>query len=301
MDTLGAMRTFVAIVDGGSLTAAADTLDRSQPAVVRSLAALERHLGARLLQRTTRRMSLTPEGSEYLQRCRQILNDVDEAERAARQDDADPYGPVRITAPVQFGQMHIAPLLTQFVEEFERISVELLLLDRNVNLVDEGIDLAIRIGPLPDSGLIALPVGEVKRVVCAAPTLLDHTGIPDIPQQLAELPCIRVRNLARAGTWSFRNGSKELHVKVEGRFLCNQIAAAIGACIDGAGFGQFLSYQVKDALRNGQLKRVLPSYEMPALPVNIVYPGGRFVTVRQRAVTRFLREQLSERVFKAER
>ncbi|MDJ0911119.1 MAG: LysR family transcriptional regulator [Woeseiaceae bacterium] len=301
MDTLAAMRTFVAIVDGGSLTAAAAALDRSQPAVVRSLAALEDHLGTRLLQRTTRRMSLTPEGSDYLQRCRQILNDVDEAERAARQDDDEPHGPVRITAPVQFGQMHVAPLLTRFIEDHPRITVDLLLLDRNVNLIDEGVDLALRIGPLPDSGLIALPVGEVRRVVCAAPSLLDRTGVPHLPQQLAELPCIRVRNLARAGTWLFRDGSDDIGVKVDGRFSCNQIAAAIDACVDGAGFGQFLSYQVQDQLRDGRLKRVLSEYEAPPLPVNVVYSDSRFATMRQRVVTRFLREQLRERVFRADR
>ena len=301
MDTLAAMRTFVAIVDGGSLTAAAAARDRSQPAVVRSLAALEEHLGTRLLQRTTRRMSLTPEGSDYLQRCRQILSDVDEAERAVRQDDEEPHGPVRITAPVQFGQMHVAPSLTRFIEDHQRITVELLLLDRNVNLVDEGIDLALRIGPLPDSGLIAMPVGEVRRVVCAAPSLLDRTGVPDVPQQLSDLPCIRVNNLARAGTWSFRDGSSDVGVRVEGRFSCNQVAAAIDACVNGAGFGQFLSYQVQDYLRDGHLKRVLPDYEVPALPVNIVYSDSRFATMRQRVVTRFLKEQLRERVFRADR
>ncbi len=301
MDVLAAMRTFVAIVDSGSLTAAAELLDRSQPSVVRSLAALETHLDTRLLQRTTRRMSLTPEGSDYLQRCRQIINDVDEAERAAKQDDADPHGMVRITAPIQFGQMHVAPLMTRFIAAHPGISVELLLLDRNVNLVDEGIDLAVRIGPLQDSGMIALPVGEVRRVVCASPSLLDRVGTPEIPRQLSKRPCIRVRNLARAGTWSFRDGSRNVNVQVHGRFSCNQVGAAIDACIDGVGFGQFLSYQIQSPLRDGRLRRVLSPFEIPALPVNIVYPDSRFATVRQRMLTRFLKEQIRERAFKADR
>jgi DNA-binding transcriptional LysR family regulator len=300
MDTLAAMRTFVAIVDSGSLTAAAETMDRSQPAVVRSLAALEAHLGTRLLQRTTRRMSLTPEGSDYLERCRQILWDVDEAERAVSQDETELKGLVRITAPVQFGQLHVAPLLSRFLADHPLITADLLLVDRNVDLVDEGIDLALRIGALPDSGLIALPVGEVKRVVCASASLLERVSMPAAPQELASLPCVRVENLARSGTWVFRDGFADVGVKVSGPLSCNQIAAAISACVDGTGFGQFLSYQVQDQLRIGTLKRVLQKFEVPALPVNVIYPGGRFATARQRALARFLRTELRERVFRAD-
>ena len=300
MDTLAAMRTFVAIVDSGSLTAAAETMDRSQPAVVRSLAALEAHLGTRLLQRTTRRMSLTPEGTDYLERCRQILWDVDEAERAVSQDETELKGLVRITAPVQFGQLHVAPLLSRFLADHPLITADLLLVDRNVDLVDEGIDLALRIGALPDSGLIALPVGEVKRVVCASASLLERVSMPAAPQELASLPCVRVENLARSGTWVFRDGFADVGVKVSGPLSCNQIAAAISACVDGTGFGQFLSYQVQDQLRIGTLKRVLQKFEVPALPVNVIYPGGRFATARQRALARFLRTELRERVFRAD-
>ncbi len=300
MDTLAAMRTFVAIVDGGSLTAAADSLDRSQPAVVRSLAALEAHLGTRLLQRTTRRMSLTPEGSEYLGRCRQILSDVDEAERAVSQDEAELRGPVRITAPMLFGQMHVTPVLTRFLADHPAVTAHLSLIDRNVDLVDEGIDLAVRIGQLPDSDLIALPVGEVKPVVCASPSLLGRVGEPNAPGALQGLPCIRVQNLPRASTWTFRDGSSDMLIKVGGPLSCNQLAAAIRACVDGAGFGQFLSYQVRDHLETGRLRRVLERYERPALPVNIVYPGGRLATARQRALARYLQTELRERVFLAE-
>jgi len=301
VDTLAAMRTFVAIVDGGSLTAAADALDRSQPAVVRSLAALEKHLGARLLQRTTRRMSLTPEGSDYLERCRQILSDVDEAERAVSQDEAELQGLVRVTAPVQFGQLHIAPLLTQFLQANPRITADLLLLDRNMDLVEEGIDVAVRIGRLPDSGLIALPVGELRQVVCASPALLAAVPEPQTPDDLAGLPCIRLQNLARSGTWTFHDGFAAVNVRVRGPLSCNQIAAAVTACVNGAGFGQFLSYQVQEQLRSGTLKRVLERFEVKAIPVNVVYPGGRFATARQRALANFLRDELRERVFRSDR
>jgi DNA-binding transcriptional LysR family regulator len=295
------MRTFVAIVDRGSLTAAAEALDRSPPAVVRSLAALETHLGVRLLQRTTRRMSLTPEGSDYLERCRQILSDVDEAERALSQDEAEPQGRVRITAPVQFGQLHVMPLLTRFLQQHPQITADLLLLDRNVDLVEEGIDIAVRIGRLPDSGLIALPVGELRRVVCASPALLEAVPEPESPEDLAELPCIRLQNLARSGTWTFHDGFAAINVRVRGPLSCNQIAAAVAACVHGAGFGQFLSYQVQDHLRSGTLKRVLEPFEVKAIPVNVVYPGGRFASARQRALANFLRDELRERVFRSDR
>ncbi len=295
MDTLIAMRTFVSIVDHGSLTAAAEALDRSQPAVVRSLAALEAHLGVRLLQRTTRRMSLTPEGSEYLQRCRQILADVDEAERAVAQDQGELQGGLRMTAPVQFGRLHLAPLLTQFLARNPRISVDLMLIDRNVDLVDEGIDLALRIGKLKDSGLIALPVGEVERVVCASPALIAAEGEPKTPSDLEALPCVRLQNLARSSTWTFREGFRKQSIRVGGPLSCNHIGAAIAACVEGAGFGQFLSYQVHSLVQQRELVRVLEPFEERAIPVSLVYPGGRMATARQRALTTFLKQRLSER------
>ena len=294
MDTLGAMRTFVAIVDAGSLTAAAEALDRSQPAVVRSLAGLEAHLGTRLLQRTTRRMSLTPEGADYLARCRQILADVDDAERAARQDEAEPHGLVRVTAPAQFGQLHMAPAIARFLERYPRIEVDLVLLDRNVDLVEEGIDLGLRIGPLPDSGLVAIQLGEVNRIVCANPDLLDAVGRPSHPEQLADRPCIRITNLARPGRWSFRDGARELGIRVDGPFCCNTISAAISACIAGAGFGQFLSYQVREAVRAGQLVTVLDDFAVTPRAVSLVYPGGRMMPARLRALVDFLKQALRE-------
>lgn len=296
MDRLAAMRTFVEIVDRGSLTAAAEALDRSQPAVVRTLAALEKHLCALLLRRTTRRMSLTPEGQEFLERCRQILADVDEAERAVGQDHSEPRGDIRITAPLEFGQMHLAPALTSFLLRYDRIRIDLLLLDRNVDLVDEGIDLALRIGPLPDSSLIAVRVGEVRRVTVASPALIQRTGIPKHPGALSILPCIRQQNIPRSETaWPFQEESKAFVVPVDGRFGCNQIAAAISACVNGMGFGQFLSYQTEDLVKQDELQIVLQEYEPTPWPVNLVYPGGRLVSSRQRALIAWLKDVLPQR------
>ncbi len=294
MDRLVAMRVFVEIVDRGSLTAAADTLNRSQPAIVRTLAALETHLGTRLLRRTTRRMSLTPEGRDYLERCRRILADVEDAERAIGQDDGEPRGELRMTAPVQFGQLHIAPALPGFLKRYDQVRVDLLLFDRIVDLVEEGIDLALRIGHLGDSSMVALRVGEVRRVVCAKPSLLNETGVPKHPRELARRPCIRLDNLARAGTWPFRVGGRDTGIKIDGRFGCNHIAAAVSACEDGVGFGQFLSYQVQHLFEEKRLALVLEDFESEPLPVNLVYPGGRLTSARLRALIGWLRKSLVE-------
>ena len=288
------MRAFVEIVDRGSLTAAAEALDRSQPTMVRTLAALETHLGARLLHRTTRRMSLSPEGRDYLERCRRILADVDEAERAVMQDEGEPRGELRITAPVQFGQLHIAPALSGFLQRYQQVKVNLVLLDRNVDLVEEGFDLALRIGHLADSSMIAVRLGEVHRVICASPELLLVTGIPDHPNALSGLPCIRLHNLPRASEWPFHEGGRDLAVRVNGRFDSNQIAAARTACVHGVGFGQFLSYQVRREIDEGRLMPVLEAFQTSPLPVSLVYPGSRLVSTRLRALQNWLKDALRE-------
>jgi DNA-binding transcriptional LysR family regulator len=294
IDRLTAMRTFVEIVDRGSLTAAAEAMDRSQPTVVRTLAALETHLGARLLHRTTRRMSLTPEGREYLERCRHILADVDEAERAVMQDEDDPRGELRMTAPIQFGQLHIAPALSAFLQRYQQVNVDLVLLDRNVDLVEEGFDLALRIGHLADSSMIAVRLGEVNRVVCASPELLLETATPDHPNALSGLPCIRLHNLPRASEWTFHENGHNLSVRVNGRFDTNQIAAARAACVHGVGFGQFLSYQVRQEINEGRLVPVLEAFQTNPSPVSLVWPGGRLVSTRLRALQNWLKDALRE-------
>ena len=297
MDTLNAMRTFVAIVDHGTMTAAADALDKSQPAVVRALAALEAHLRVRLLNRTTRRMSLTPEGAAYLESCRQILVDVEAAERAVADEDGELKGHLRVTAPVEFGRRHVMPLVSRFLLEHPALSADVLLVDRNVDIVDEGVDIAVRIGALPDSGFVALRVGRLHRVVCASPALLERTGKPVAPDALSGLPCVRLQTVGRASSWSFRGEPAHYTVKVGGPLSCNQISAAVTACVDGVGFGQFLSYQVADELSSGTLVRVLEEHEIVGIPVNVVYASGRLPTARQKALGAFLRDSLRRRVF----
>lgn len=289
------MRAFVEIVDQGSLTAAARALDRAPPTIVRTLATLEEGLGARLLTRTTRRMSLTEEGRAYLDRCRRILADVEEAEQAVQAGDSEPRGEIRVTAPVLFGQRHVAPAITAFLQRFAKVRIELLLLDRVVHLVEEGLDLGVRIGHLEDSSMIAVSVGRMRRVVVASPAFLARTGNPTHPDELAPHPCVMFRGIAGGGSFSFEDGGRRRTVRVTSPFACNQATAAVEACEAGLGFGQFLSYQVEPQIRAGTLQIVLNEFELPALPVSLVYPDARLMSSRLRAFVDWMKEQLRAR------
>ena len=273
MDKLRAMQVFVQIVEAGSLTGAAAVLGMSGPAVVRSLAALERAIGVRLLQRTTRRSSLSDEGREYYERCKRVLAAVDEADTSMSARRSEPHGRLRITAPATYGRMHVAPIVNAFIAKYPAVEVDLLLLDRVVDLIEEGLDAAVRIGELPDSTLVARALGETRRVVCAAPAYLRRAGIPKTPAELQAHRCIVFSGLAAANEWSF--GAKRQRVAVRPVLRTNQVDAALDACIRGLGCGQFLSYQVDAALREGRLKRLLKEYEPPPLPIHIVYPHAR--------------------------
>jgi len=295
MDKLAAMRSFVEIVDRGSLTAAGQALDRSLPTMVRTLAALERSLGVVLLRRTTRRMALTEEGRVYLERCRCILADIEQAEELVGPGQGEPRGPLRVSAPVLFGQMHVVPALLEFLQRHPAVEIELLLLDRVVDLVDEGIDAAVRIARLSDSSMIAAPVGTVRRVVCASPSLLREGGEPARPEELADRPCVRFRGLGAGNQWHFDDAGRDVAVTVGGGFATNQATAAIEACSAGLGFGLFLSYQVEPALRAGQLKRVLRAFEPPPIPVSLVYAEARLLSPRLRAFLDFMKPRLLER------
>lgn len=290
------MRAFVEIVDRGSLTAAGDALGRSLPTMVRTLAALEADLGATLLRRTTRRMSLTEEGRAYLERCRRILADVAEAEALVGEGGGGPRGHLRVTAPVTFGHMHVAPEVAELLRRHPVLQVELRLLDRVVDLVEEGIDAGVRIAKLPDSSLVAAPLGHVRRVVVASPALLRRTGEPARPEELAERPCVRFEGVSVGTIWQFREGDRDLAISVSGPFATNQIAAALVACERGLGFGAFLSYQVEPALRAGRLRRVLEGFEPAPVPVSLVYPEARLVTSRLRAFLDWMKPRLRERL-----
>ena len=287
MDKLRAMETFVRIVEGGSLTAAADALKVSLPSVVRTLAALEAALGLRLLNRTTRRIALTDEGREYHAHCRRVLADVDDAEAAMSARRRTPRGRLRLTAPVMFGRMHVAPVVTDFLVRHRALQVDLMLLDRVVDLVEEGVDTGVRIGHLPDSSLVATAVGQTRRVICASPAYLKRAGTPATPASLADHACVSFEGLAPSHEWPVADGDVTARVAVRPVLASNQIDAVIDACARGVGIGQFLCYQVQALLDDGVLRRVLRQHEPPALPIHVIYPHARLLSSNVRAFVDF--------------
>lgn len=296
MDKFRRMQTFVRIVEQGSLTAAARTLEVSQPSVVRLLAALEAELGVRLINRTTRRMALTDEGREYYERCRGILGAVEEAEARLRSRRAQPRGRLRLTAPVLFGRQHLAPVVNEFLARHTAMQVELLLLDRVVDLLEEGVDAALRIARLQDSTLVAVPLGQVRRVFVGSPALLKRLGRPQRPEDLKEAPCVSFTGMGPADEWTFERSGRALRVKVASVLVSNQVDAALAACEAGLGWGRFLSYQVEDALRAGRLKAVLPDESAGTIPMQIVYPHARLLSANLRAFLDFAAPRLRKRV-----
>lgn len=282
MDKLRAMQMAVQIDDDGSLTAAAASLRTSLAAVVRGLAALEAEVGARLFHRTTRRVVPTPEGTRYLARCRDILAAVAEADADLAEGAGPPRGPLVVTAPVMFGERHVAPLVARFAMAHPEVRCRLLLLDRFVDLVDEGVDVGVRIGDLEDSSLVARRVGEVRTRVVASAACLRRHGTPREPADLARLPCLLVDG-ARERAWTFQHEGRRLRVPVEPAMSFNHAGAARTACEAGAGFAQLLSYQVDDALASNRLKAVLPGWDALPQPVSLVHPPGRRLPSRTRA------------------
>jgi DNA-binding transcriptional LysR family regulator len=291
MDKLRAMQTFVQIADAGSLTGAARRMESSLPAVVRSLAAYETELGVRLFNRTTRRISLTEEGRAHLESCRHVLAAIEDSEAALTADASEPAGHLTITAPMLFGQMHVAPAVTRFVQHYAQMRCRVVLMDRVVNLLEEGIDVGIRIGHLEDSSLVAVPVGQIRRVVVASPAFLKAHGVPKHPKELLQANCVRL--ISHSPTWGpFRDGGKPFKLSVGGNLEFNQIAPAVDACAAGAGFGMFFSYQVSPHVKQGTLKVVLDKFEDPPRPIHVVYPHARMLPTRTRVFIDWIREEL---------
>ena len=292
MDKLRAMRVFVAIVDEGSLTAAAGRLDMSLPAVVRLLAALEHDLGVRLLHRTTRRSSPSHEGREYYERCKRVLAEVEQADAAMSARRREPRGRLRVTAPVGYGRLRIAPLVAEYLARYPGVEVDLLLLDRVVDLVEEGMDVAVRIGELPDSSLVARRIGETRRVVCAAPSYLRREGTPRRPRDLAVHRGVQFQGLARGGEWAFGDDERASPRTV---LRTNQLDVALDACVRGLGCARLLSYQVEALVAKGALVRVLEAHEPPPVPIHLVYLQSRLVSATVAAFVELVSASHGER------
>jgi DNA-binding transcriptional LysR family regulator len=292
MDKFKAMQTFVRIADEGSLTAAALATGASLPAVVRSLAAYEVELGVRLFNRTTRRISLTEEGKQHLENCRQVLAALEESEAALSAGASEPAGHLTITAPVLFGQMWVSPAVTRFVQHHPKVRCSLVLLDRVVNLLEEGIDLGIRIGALDDSSLVAAPLGQIRRVVVAHPAYLRKHGTPRHPRDLQKSNCVTM--MAGKPSWGdFQENGRAFRVAVSGNLEFNHVLPAVQACADGAGFGMFFSYQVAPFIAQKRLKIVLERFERPPRPISVVYPHARLLPVRTRTFIDWIRNDIT--------
>lgn len=293
MDKLRAMQAFIHIAEQGSLTAAAQVMESSLPAMVRTLASFEAQLSVRLFNRTTRRISLTEEGRRHLESCRQLLAALADAEAALSADAAEPAGHLTITAPMLFGQMHVAPAVTRFVQQHEKMRCSMVLLDRVVNLLEEGVDVGIRIGEPEDSSLVAQKVGYIRRLVVASPAWLRRHGVPKHPKDLLKANCVRITD--HSPTWGpFNDQGKPLRLAVSGNLEFNQIAPAVAACAAGAGFGSFFSYQVAPFLKDKQLRTVLEDFEPPPRPINIVYPHARLLPMRTRVFIEWMKTELKE-------
>ncbi len=296
MDRIDAMRIFIAALDEGSLAGAGRKLQRSPPAVSRAIALLEEQVGTLLLHRTTRTLRLSEAGERYAAACRRILTDLEEADLLAAGESAAPRGLLTLTGPLFSGRQVLRPILDDYLDQHPAVRARLLLLDRHVSLVEEGIDLALRFAHLPDSSLIAIRVGEVRRVVCAAPAYLK--GKPKIatPADVAQHPCIAMTVFGQ-DHWTFPAPSgthTPQQIRIAPRLVVNTVEAAVASAVEGRGLTRLFSYQVADELQEKRLKIVLRDGDAAALPVHLIMPEGRLPVPKVRAFVDFAVPRLKQ-------
>ena len=282
-DRFEVMQAFIAVCDAQGFSAAARKLGLSPSVVTRLVAGLESRLGVRLLQRTTRSVRLTDAGARYLERARRIVAEVEEAELSAQEERGEPTGRLVVAVPVVFGRLHARPLLTRYLERHPKVSVELQLANHYVSLVEEGVDVAIRVGELVDSGLIARGLGQARRTLVASPAYLAKQGVPHLPSELAGHRLIAFSGPASRREWPFWTAGKMSTVPVAPQFFSNSGDAAIDHAIAGGGIASALSYQVVEACRTGRLVEVLREFAPPPLPIQAVFPTSRLLSRKVRA------------------
>lgn len=283
-DRVDALMAFVAVAEQQSFAGAARHLSRSPASVTRAIAALEERLQTRLFNRTTRAVALTDAGARYLESCRRLLATYDELEAINLGEQAQPHGWINITAPVMFGRLHVLPIVRSFLDAHPRVDIRLLLLDRVVSLVDEGLDLGVRIGQLPDSSLQAIRVGQIRRIVCASPEYITRRGVPATPRDLRNhilIACTAVTPIP--DRWSFHGSNGVTSEAVTPRLIVNTTDAAVGAALDGFGLTCIRSYQAEPHATAGRLQIVLTEYEPPPSPIHIVHPRGRHLSSKVRS------------------
>jgi DNA-binding transcriptional LysR family regulator len=282
MDRIDAMQAFVAVADLQGFAPAARRLGMSPSGLTRLIAALEERLGARLLQRTTRSVTLTDVGARYLERARRILADVEEAERAAEGERTRPGGRLVVSAPLGFGRLHVSPVVSAYLMRYPDVSADLRLSDRMVNLVEDGVDLAVRIGHLPDSTLVTRQVGEMRRIVVASKDYLRSRGEPKTPQEIAAHDIIQFGAMTAGPDWRFVEDGHEIRIAVTPRFSSNSADAAIHYAEQGGGLTRVMAYQAAESLKAKRLQIVLKKFELPAMPIHIVYPTSRLLSAKVR-------------------
>lgn len=292
MDRFEAMRTLIAAIDGGSLSAASRSMGVPLPTVSRRVSDLEAQLGTQLVVRTSRKLILTEAGSAYVAAVRQVIEQLSEAERVASGEYRAPRGELLITAPIMFGKLHIAPLVHEFLGVYPDVTVRLVLADTFVDLIDNHVDIALRIGTMPDSSLIARRVGQVRWVVCASPDYLGRRGVPQTPVDLVEHDCIAFEGLQTYRTWPL--GSPPVPIAIRPRFSVNTADAVIAGAAAGLGIARMMSYQAAEPLVDGRLRPVLQAYSPEPVPVHLVHAPHALQPLKQRAFMDFVAPRLKK-------
>ena len=298
MDRLEAMTILLRVADRGSFSAAGREMGVPLATVSRKVGELEAHLGTKLLIRTTRKVALTDAGALYAASARRILEDLDETERLAAGEFQSPRGELVVTAPTLFGQLHVLPVVTQFLSDYPDINIRLILSNQNQRFLDDHIDVAVRIGALPDTSLIAIRIGAMRIVVAASPRLLAVHGVPSAPADLAAFPCVNFQFLAPAETWAFRMpGAGDIQdIALPPRLSVSTAEAAVWAACQGVGATRVLHYQCADAVRQGLLTILLQDFELAPLPVHLIHAGGRALPSKTRAFLDFAGPRLRQRL-----
>lgn len=296
MDKLHAMQVFVAIAEVGSFAKAARNLAMSPPAATRAISALEEQLGVQLFQRTTRHVRLTDAGERYFVDCKRIISEIKVAEDAVNGIVGEAAGAMAVTAPVMFGRQYILPVITEYLASNPKVEISTLFLDRIVNLMEEDVDVGIRVGSLPDSSLHSVNLGEVGIVTCASPEYLERAGIPEFPEQLREHQLIQTRTSGSQDTWRYLVSGRETVVRCSAQLVVNQNQCAIDAAQSGFGIARVLSYQVADSLESGQLVPLLQEFALPKWPVNVLHREGRNPSAKVRGFVDLLVERVRERL-----
>ena len=292
MDRLASLKIFVAVGEEQSFAAAARRLALSPPAVTRAISALEQSLGVKLLQRSTRIVRLTEPGARYLLDCKRILGDLDDADQLASGAQAEVQGTLAITASVLFGRAFVAPLLHAFLKRYEKINLRALFVDRVVDLIEDGLDVAVRIAHLSDASFTAIRVGAVRNVVCASPAFLKRHGVPRTPDDLKQLPTFCFSSDRSPPAWTFRMAKRTLAVRPHARLVVNSPEIAMQGAVAGEGVTRVLSYQAASELKAGRLRVILREFEPEPIPIHVIHREGRRAAARVRAFVDFAVSEL---------